>query len=90
MEMLGQDTCILRTYLQVGNEILSDLNSNVTGNVDKRKELVQKNDNDIGIYIVWPFIACYAVLVCSLVKAKLQVTGSYCKTLIYRVIVLYN
>lgn len=57
MEMLGQDTCILRTYLQVGNEILSDLNSNVTGNVDKRKELVQKNDNDIGIYIVWQFIA---------------------------------
>lgn len=90
MEMLGQDTCILRTYLQVGNEILSDLNSNVTGNVDKRKELVQKNDNDIGIYIVWPFIACYAVLVWSLVKVKLQVTGSYCKTLIHRVIVLYN
>ncbi|XP_076102993.1 spatacsin-like isoform X1 [Mytilus galloprovincialis] len=51
MEMLGQDTCILRTYLQVGNEILSDLNSNVTGNVDKRKELVQKNDNDIVSWI---------------------------------------
>ncbi|CAC5394702.1 SPG11 [Mytilus coruscus] len=51
MEMLGQDTCILRTYLQVGNEILSDLNSNVTGNVDKRKELVQKNENDIVSWI---------------------------------------
>jgi hypothetical protein len=46
MEMLGQDTCLLRTYLQVGNEILSDLNSNLTGSilVDKGRELSQKNE----------------------------------------------
>lgn len=44
MEMLGQDTCLLRTYLQVGNEILSDLNSNLTGTVDKGKEMGQKNE----------------------------------------------
>jgi hypothetical protein len=54
MEMLGQDTCLLRTYLQVGNEILSDLNSNLTGSipVDKGRELSQKNE--IGNFtLIW-------------------------------------
>ena len=52
--MLGQDTCLLRTYLQVGNEILSDLNSNLTGSipVDKGRELSQKNE--IGNFtLIW-------------------------------------
>lgn len=46
MEMLGQDTCLIRTYLQVGNEILSDLNSTLTGGtpVDKGREMSQKNE----------------------------------------------
>jgi hypothetical protein len=54
MEMLGQDTCLLRTYLQLGNEILSDLNSNLTGSipVDKGRELSQKNE--IGNFtLIW-------------------------------------
>jgi len=54
MEMLGQDTCLLRTYLQVGNEILSDINSNLTGSipVDKGRELSQKNE--IGNFtLIW-------------------------------------
>ena len=52
--MLGQDTCLLRTYLQLGNEILSDLNSNLTGSipVDKGRELSQKNE--IGNFtLIW-------------------------------------
>ncbi|XP_033750087.1 spatacsin-like isoform X2 [Pecten maximus] len=50
-EMLGQNSLLIRTYLQVGQEILLHLNSCLTGNIDRRKEQVRHNEAEIASWL---------------------------------------
>ena len=46
--MLGQDSLVLRTLLQTGQEVLFHLNGNLTSTGDQRREQAKKNDELIG------------------------------------------
>ena len=48
IEMLGQDSLVLRTLLQTGQEVLFHLNGNLTSTGDQRREQAKKNDELIG------------------------------------------
>lgn len=48
IEMLGQDSLVLRTLLQAGQEVLFHLNGNLTTAGDQRWEQAKKNDELIG------------------------------------------
>ncbi|XP_060065527.1 spatacsin-like [Ylistrum balloti] len=50
-EMLGQNSILVRTYLQVGQEILLHLNSSLTGNIDRRKEQARHNETEIASWL---------------------------------------
>ncbi|XP_069136705.1 LOW QUALITY PROTEIN: spatacsin-like [Argopecten irradians] len=50
-EMLGQNSILIRTYLQVGQEILLHLNSCITGNIDRRKEQARHNETEIASWL---------------------------------------
>ncbi|XP_021345955.1 spatacsin-like isoform X2 [Mizuhopecten yessoensis] len=50
-EMLGQNSILIRTYLQVGQEILLYLNSCLTGNIDRRKEQARHNEAEIASWL---------------------------------------
>ena len=56
-ELLGHDSLLLRTYLQIGNEILTYKNNAVTGPMDKRRELTKQNEAEVGKekFIILPF-----------------------------------
>ena len=47
-ELMGHDSLLLRTYLQVGNEILTHKNNAVTGTMEKRRELTKQNEGEVG------------------------------------------
>ncbi|KAJ8304149.1 hypothetical protein KUTeg_017732 [Tegillarca granosa] len=46
-ELLGQDSVLLRTHLQVGQEILIHLNQSIRGTGEKRKENIKRNEEQI-------------------------------------------
>ncbi|KAL4227664.1 Spastic paraplegia 11 (autosomal recessive) [Mactra antiquata] len=46
-ELLGHNSLLLRTYIQVGTEILSYRNHAVTGTMDKRREQMKNNEHDV-------------------------------------------
>lgn len=47
-ELLGHDSLILRLYIHVGCKILAYRNQAVTGTMDKRREQVKRNEQDVG------------------------------------------
>lgn len=51
-ELLGHDSSLLRTYIHVGNEILSHRNNAVTGTMDKKREQLKKNEQYVGEFAV--------------------------------------
>ncbi|XP_046556417.1 spatacsin-like [Haliotis rubra] len=47
VEMIDQDSLPLRTYIQVGVEILAYKNNGIMGTIDKRKELMHTNEEEV-------------------------------------------
>lgn len=50
LELLGQDSLILRTYLQVGHELMHHRNGNMTGNTEQKRDQISNNEKNVGRY----------------------------------------
>ncbi|KAH3730075.1 spatacsin-like isoform X1 [Dreissena polymorpha] len=46
-ELLGHDSLLLRTYIQAGNDILAYRHNAVTGTLEKRREQLKKNEQEV-------------------------------------------
>ncbi|XP_061172498.1 spatacsin-like [Saccostrea echinata] len=68
IEMMGQDSLVLRTLLQAGQEVLLHLNGNLTSAGDQRREQAKKNDD----------------LIVSWLCACLVYKGQYAVTLLHQ------
>ena len=48
-ELVGHDSLLLRMYVHAGNDVLQHRNNAVTGTVDKRREQLKRNEQEVGM-----------------------------------------